>query len=126
MSRESNLVKNTMIITIGKVCTQLVSFLLLPLYTAILSTEDYGVVDLLNTLVALLLPLVTLQIDQALFRELVEVRGNKDRTAEVIKNGMLFVVVQCAIYFMVFVCLSPWIHNKYKYFLFNGLLKLIF
>ena len=112
MSRESNLVKNTMIITIGKVCTQLVSFLLLPLYTAILSTEDYGVVDLLNTLVALLLPLVTLQIDQALFRELVEVRGNKDRTAEVIKNGMLFVVVQCAIYFMVFVCLSPWIHNK--------------
>lgn len=122
MSRESNLVKNTMIITIGKVCTQLVSFLLLPLYTAILSTEDYGVVDLLNTLVALLLPLVTLQIDQALFRELVEVRGNKDRTAEVIKNGMLFVVVQCAIYFMVFVCLSPWIHNKYKYFLASNVL----
>lgn len=122
VSRESNLVKNTAIITIGKVCTQLVSFFLLPLYTAILSTEDYGVVDLLNTLVALLLPLVTLQIDQALFRELVEVRGNKDATAKIIKTGMASVTAQCLIYFGAFVCLSPWIQNEYKYFLASNVL----
>ena len=50
MNREKTLVKNTLIITIGKICTQLITFLLLPLYTGILSTEEYGVVDLLNTL----------------------------------------------------------------------------
>ena len=30
-------------------CTQFVSFLLLPLYTALLSTEEYGIVDLFTT-----------------------------------------------------------------------------
>ena len=50
MSREKQLAKNTLIITVGKVCTQLISFFLLPLYTGILSTEEYGIVDLLNTL----------------------------------------------------------------------------
>ena len=122
MSRESKLVKNTAIITIGKVCTQLVSFLLLPLYTAILNTEDYGVVDLLNTLVALLLPLVTLQIDQGLFRELVEVRKNKLETAKVVKAGVFSIAIQCEIYIIAFICLSNLIQNEYKYFLASNVL----
>ena len=67
MNREKSLVKNTIIITIGKICTQLITFLLLPVYTALLSTEEYGTVDLLNTLVSLCLPIVTFQIEQALF-----------------------------------------------------------
>ena len=119
MSRESNLAKNTIIITIGKVCTQLVSFFLLPLYTAILSTEDYGVVDLLNTLVALLLPIFTLQIDQALFRELVEVRDNESKTAEVVRTGIISIVIQGIIYLCIFVLVS---HNKYKLFLASNVL----
>lgn len=76
MNREKVLIKNTVIITIGKVCTQMISFFLLPIYTAILSTEEYGVVDLMNTLVSLLLPIITLQIEQALFRFLVDNRNN--------------------------------------------------
>ena len=36
-SRGAELAKNTAIITIGKISTQFVSFLLLPLYTAVLS-----------------------------------------------------------------------------------------
>ena len=40
MSREKQLAKNTLIITLGKICTQLITFFLLPLYTGILSTEE--------------------------------------------------------------------------------------
>ena len=53
MNREKLLIKNTAIVSLGKICTQLITFFLLPLYTAVLSTEEYGVVDLLNTLVGL-------------------------------------------------------------------------
>ena len=74
MDREKKLAKNTVILTIGKLCTQLITFFLLPLYTAVLSTEEYGTVDLLNTLVSLLLPIVTFQIEQAVFRFLIEIR----------------------------------------------------
>lgn len=56
--------------------------LLLPLYTGILSTEEYGIVDLLNTLVSLLLPIVTFQVEQAVFRELIEVRGKRIKNQE--------------------------------------------
>lgn len=49
MSRKTELAKNTAILTVGKLCTQCISFFLLPLYTAILSTEEYGTFDLLVT-----------------------------------------------------------------------------
>lgn len=122
MSREANLAKNTFIITIGKVCTQLVSFLLLPLYTALLTAEDYGIVDLLNTLVSLLLPIVTLQVDQALFRELIEARKNEEQKAKIISTGTITVVLQCFIYLVLFACISPLVHNEYKFFLASNVL----
>ena len=53
MSRKTELAKNTAILTVGKLCTQCISFFLLPLYTAILSTEEYGTFDLLVTYSAL-------------------------------------------------------------------------
>lgn len=56
MNKNKELAKNTIIIFLGKVCTQLISFLLLPLYTACLTTSDYGTVDLIITYVSLLVP----------------------------------------------------------------------
>lgn len=45
MSEQKRLLKNTGIIAIGNLSTKLISFLLLPLYTAILSASEYGTVD---------------------------------------------------------------------------------
>lgn len=45
MNRTNELVKNTFIITIGKFATQILSFLLLPLYTGRLSADEYGNYD---------------------------------------------------------------------------------
>ena len=42
MGKSGELIKNTAIISIGKMGTQVVNFLLLPLYTAKLTTEAYG------------------------------------------------------------------------------------
>ena len=72
MNREKTLLKNTVIISIGTICTKLITFLLLPLYTSVLTTEEYGIVDLLNTLSLLLIPIITFQMEQAVFRELIE------------------------------------------------------
>lgn len=126
MSREKNLVKNTFIITIGRICTQLVSFFLLPLYTAILSTEEYGIVDLMNTLVSILLPLVTFQVEQALFRELIEVRNNEEGKIKIISSGVLTVCIQCLVYLAVFIIIAPLINNNYKFFLASNVITNIF
>lgn len=126
MSREKTLVKNTAILTIGKICTQLITFFLLPLYTAILSTEEYGTVDLLNTLVSLLLPIVTFQIEKGLFRELVTSRDNEENKKIVISTSIFTVILQCIIYIIIFGIISPFLHNKYKIFLATNVLAYIF
>lgn len=126
MSREKNLAKNTIIITIGKICTQLITFFLLPLYTGILSTAEYGTVDLLNTLVSLLLPIVTFQVEQALFRELIEVRDNEESKKKIISSGVITVIFQCIIYLIIFALISPFINNNYKFFLATNVVAYIF
>lgn len=126
MSREKNLAKNTIIITIGKICTQLITFFLLPLYTGILSTEEYGTVDLLNTLVSLLLPIVTFQVEQAVFRELIEVRGKKNKESRIISSAVITVIFQCIVYLVIFALISPFINNHYKFFLATNVVANIF
>jgi len=76
--------KDLAIVSIGKICTQLITFFLLPVYTAVLSNEEYGVVDLLNTLTSLLLPIVTLQIEQGIFRYLIDCRENNEKQIKLI------------------------------------------
>ena len=117
MSKEKQLLKNTAIVSIGKIATQLITFFLLPVYTAVLSTEEYGIVDLLNTLVCLILPIVTLQIEQGLFRYLVDSRDNTNKQKEIITSIIKFVCTQLIIYMVVFLIASIWIKNEYKYFL---------
>lgn len=126
MKREKMLVKNTIILTIGKICTQLITFLLLPLYTGILSTEEYGIVDLLNTLISLLLPVITFQIEQALFRNLIEVREDEAKKKRIISTGVYSVIIQSIIYIILFVIIYPLIDNQYKIFLITNVIACIF
>ena len=93
MNREKTLLKNTVIISIGTICTKLITFLLLPLYTSVLTTEEYGIVDLLNTLSLLLIPIITFQMEQAVFRELIEARKIEKAKTEIISNGFFSVLI---------------------------------
>lgn len=126
MSKESILAKNTAIVTIGKICTQLISFFLLPLYTAYLTTGEYGVVDLLNTLISLLIPILTFQIDQGIFRYLIDKRDSKQEQAKLITTTIFFLSAQSIIYIILFAIISPWINNEYKYFLATNLVATAF
>lgn len=120
MNKEKKFVFNTFIISIGKICTQLVSFFLLPLYTSVLSTTEYGIVDLVNTLVGLFLPILMLQIDQGVFRELIEVRENKLEKSKIISSSFYFIIFMNVLALMLFCILFNFINNDYKwYFLLN-------
>lgn len=74
MEKEIKFAKNTLIVGIGKVTTQIISFCLLPLYTNMLSQEQYGYVDLFQTYASILMVIVYVQLDQALFRFLIDSR----------------------------------------------------
>ncbi|MGT2752204.1 lipopolysaccharide biosynthesis protein [Streptococcus porcinus] len=68
MNRKNELFKNTIIIGIGNIFTKAISFLLVPLFTIWLTPSQYGDYDLLFSYVSLVVPILTLQLEQAVLR----------------------------------------------------------
>lgn len=68
--REKNrsLLKNIGLFTLGSFGSKILSFLLVPLYTAVLSTSEYGTVDLITSTASLLTPILLLSIFDATLR----------------------------------------------------------
>ena len=100
------LFKNTGIIAIGQISTKIVNFLLLPLYTALLTTQEYGLVDILSTYSALIVVIVGLQINQAVFRFLVTNRKNKEKLIEICSTTFFCSVIICLIYSFAFLIIQ--------------------
>lgn len=125
MNREKELAKNTLIITIGRICTQMITFFLLPLYTTILTTEEYGIVDLLNSLVMFLIPIISLQLEQAVFRKLIDNRKNNNQIKKIISSTFLFILSSLILYICIFSFFSIFIENQYKYFLLSNVIIIL-
>lgn len=62
------LIKNTIILTIGSIGTRLISFFLAPLYTSVLSTTQYGIVDLIDVTSLLIYYVISLDISDVVAR----------------------------------------------------------
>lgn len=106
MGKRRELFKNTCILFLGKVFTQMLSFLLLPLYTTYLTTDEYGTVDLVTTYIMLIMPLVSLQIERAAFRFLVEERNNKEESELIVSAIARFLFAVLLLFTSVFIIAS--------------------
>lgn len=67
-NKYKELSKNTLLFSIGNIGSKLITLLLVPLYTTVLMTDEYGIIDVLNTTVALLVPILTINIQDAVLR----------------------------------------------------------
>lgn len=65
MGQYKRLGKNIILQTIGKFSSKLLVFLLVPLYTSVMTTEEYGIADYVNVTINLLYPIITLIIVEA-------------------------------------------------------------
>ena len=114
-STSKALFKNTGIIAIGQISTRLINFFLLPLYTAILSQEEYGLVDLLSTYSGFIAVIVGMQLSQAAFRFLVTCRDDEEKTTNVISTIAMATMVVSIIYALLFGLVSSFIHLECKW-----------
>ena len=64
MDKYKKLASNTIIFAIGTFSSKILSFLLMPFVTRMLTTADYGSADLIQQTVNVLIPIVTLQVDR--------------------------------------------------------------
>ena len=92
-SRGRYLLKNTFIFTIGSVVTKLITFILVPLYTYVLTTEEYGVVDLVTTVSIVLAPMLILNISESVMRFSLDRDANYNQIMSVGLIIMLFAII---------------------------------
>mgnify|MGYP003731833979 FL=1 len=98
-----------MLFAIGSIGSKAIQFFMLPLYTRMLTTSDYGQLDVLQTTISLLIPLITFQAVEAVFRYSVDMRENKSASS-VLMNGILlclFGMLISLLLFPVFTRIEP-------------------
>lgn len=123
MSREKQLLKNTAILMVAKISTQIVSFLLLPLYTAILTTAEYGEVDVYTSLSMIIIPIVTLQLEQGMFRFMVTAKSRREMTNH-ITTGLALSLLGILVASLVYIVINVFLHQKYALLLYLYYLSL--
>lgn len=115
--RYGYLFKNIGLLTLSNFGSKILGFLLVPLYTNILTTEEYGVFDLLYTTASLLIPIFTLDIVEAVLRfSLDKTKDKKDIFSTGIKTiSISFVFLALFMTVNYYVCGIPAI-NQYLLF----------
>ena len=126
MHKKKELVKNTLIIFLGKISTQFISFFLLPLYTRFLSTSAYGTVDLITTYVSLFVPVITLQQEMATFRYLIDARKSEDKIKNVITTSILNVIKLLILFVILYFIALYFFKFNYAYFILANITVCIF
>lgn len=106
LSENKTLIKNTGLIAIGNLGAKAASFLLLPLYTSILSTEEYGTFDYIVTISAFLIPVFTLTVNEAMFRFVLDVKNAKDEFVSIITNSFVIQMIGSLVLALVMLCVS--------------------
>ncbi|MEI3228022.1 MAG: oligosaccharide flippase family protein [Lachnospiraceae bacterium] len=89
-NRMNYLMKNTGILTISNFSSKILVFLLVPLYTSVLTTEEYGTYDLIISTVTLVYPVITLNIADAVMRFSMDRNYDKKKVASI---GFRYIVI---------------------------------
>ncbi len=89
MNKYRQLVFNTLIFGISTFSSKLLVFFLMPLYTRVLTTTEYGVVDLIVQTANLLLPIVSLTMGSAVIRFALDKKYSKQAVFTVGVNVLL-------------------------------------
>ncbi len=94
-SRFKYLIKNTSVLTIGSFSSKILVFLLVPLYTSILSTEEYGQYDLIATTIQMLMPVLAVSMYEGAMRFIMD---KSKPNGQVVSIGFRFAMIGIVIF----------------------------
>ncbi len=116
MNKYKKLITNTAVLALGTLGSKLLVFLLMPLYTRLLSSSEYSTADIISQTANLLIPLISLGMYEAVFRFAMD-KGEK--CEKVLTTGLYTTLAGGAVFalFLPLLC-------KIEYF--DGYFPLIF
>lgn len=84
------LIKDTLLFAVSNFGSKILVFILTPLYTSILSTQEYGIADLINTVINFAYPVLTLAIAESTLRFAMDHNKNPE---DVLYTSLLFEII---------------------------------
>lgn len=100
LNRYSKLLNNSIIFALGNLGSKLVVILLVPLYTFYMTSQDYGIVDLISSTQALMMPFITLTIEQALLRYIIS-NQDKEETNSLFSTSLFICIFTLIVLFII-------------------------
>ena len=125
MKSKRYLAKNIAFLTVGQFGAKLLTFFLVPLYTSVLTSSEYGTYDLYSATVGLFVPILTLNISDATTVFLLDRNVAKEGIVSISLKYYFYSLIAVNIFFK----FAP-LFNEYPLFLFlmfavNGLSQLL-
>ncbi|WHY86070.1 polysaccharide biosynthesis C-terminal domain-containing protein [Neobacillus novalis] len=102
---------------IGSVLSKIIAFLLLPLYTSKLSPEEFGMYDLVVTIISFFAPIAFFQIWDGMFRFSFD-KHKSDEKYSVISNSFSVMVLGHIIYSLIFGIIYQVFNFEYAWLIF--------
>lgn len=106
------LLGNSLIFTVSNVLLQALSFILLPLYSNIISTSEYGIISNINTIVFLCNLIISMRLDGAMSRYYFSCESEEDRKKLFTKLNLFLFFISTTGYSLIIAILWPLISNK--------------
>ena len=126
-NKYNKLVKDTLIFALGSIGSKFILFFLVPLYTNCLTTEQYGIADLVFTIAQIFIPIISLVIFDAVIRFGLENRKHPENVLLVALTvwivGLVILLV-CMPFISRYTEISEWKWYLYFYIIFNILLSI--
>lgn len=107
--------RNFVTIGLGRLATQFIGFLLLPVYTFNMTSDSYGQLDLTITIGSLVIPLLTLHLELAAFRFLIDRRRDEKATVEIVRTVMIAVSAQMLVAVAATLSLTYLLFNQFMW-----------
>lgn len=113
MSRAESLLSNTIIYAVGNFGSKILSYALVPIFSFFINKEDLGLYDLFLTSIALLFPVVTLQLSEAMYRWLLT-SGDRDDKKKIISTGVFTSLLLLIVFGFCYLITTFYFEFKYQ------------
>lgn len=90
MDSYKKLFTNTFWFAVGNFGSKFLTFILLPIYTTYLTKDEFGIVDILNTTIYLIVPVFSLQIFNSVLRFSIDDKEDKEK---IFTSSIIFITV---------------------------------
>ena len=121
--RKESLVKNTALFALGNLGSKMLQIILVPYYTRVMTSAEFGITDVLQAIVALLMPIFSLTIYEGVFRFAMERHYDQK---SVFSTGVLVSVLGSAILLLVGVVCSPFVPRQYVWLVVANTIAVMF